>query len=134
MAHGIQMLHAGKEGTFFYLLDLPRAALPLLFRELDLPANRRIAPEILRGLWESRDPRVVDRLGQALHDSDPRLWKEALNGLVAIAGPASLSCLRETRDLIATRGTLPNGLDLAWVDEAIEQASAREAGRDSAAT
>lgn len=132
VAYYLRLLRAGKaEDAFFGLLDLRPAALPQLLMEISNPLNRSIVRGILEILWQFRDPRAIDYLGQALSHSDARVWKEALNGLVAIGGAESLRTLRETRDHIDSHGPSANGLTLEWLDEAMEQVVASPDRRSS---
>jgi HEAT repeat protein len=74
-------------------------------------------------IWQHRQQSVIPLLGEALLDAHPRIWRQALDGLVALSSPAAVAALRSARvhrhDVEFRR----------WVDEAIVQADAE--GRTS---
>jgi hypothetical protein len=51
-----------------------------------------------------------------LDDSDPGVWKEALDGLIALGAPAALNVVRQSRVSAKVEKA-------EWLDEAIEQIS-----------
>lgn len=109
------------------LLDLGPEAIPALIEEAAKPENRGIRATLVKVIWQSRLPSVLDFLGKALADDQPAVWKEALHGLVTIGGPQALAWLTKTRAQ-ADLGELPNGLSAAWLDEALEQVRASVRG------
>ena len=58
-------------------------------------------------------------LGSALADSADSVWKEALDGLVAIGGPEALQALRQARARLTTDARDSNKRE--WIDEAVDQ-------------
>jgi hypothetical protein len=111
----------GKE-AFFRLLHLERQSLPVIeeaFRRAPSPRLRARILEIARQLhWR------LEALGlflEAARDPAEPVWKEALNGLVAIGGPAGLDALRALR----REWSWPRSpRRLEWVEEAIAQLEA----------
>jgi HEAT repeat protein len=108
------------EHAFFGLLHLGSEAVPLLIAEAARPENESIRPQLVEVIWQYRDPRAIEFLGQALSDPEPEVWKEALDGLVAIGGQESAAWLKQTQDRLA-RGEVDNGLTADWISEALEQ-------------
>lgn len=105
-----------RDAAFFGLLDLDRRLLPelmSLFRSESEPQVRAFLVEIL---WQHRQATIIPFLGDALQDSAPEVWKEALNGLVALASPAALGVLREAKSRRSDSKEFRR-----WVDEAIDQ-------------
>ena len=94
-------------------------ALPLVadayYREPD--AERRQL--VIHCLWQYRDQAALPTLRAALRDTDDRVWKEALDGLVTLGGAAAQRTLQEER------AALSEGIKARekreWIDEAIEQ-------------
>jgi len=71
---------------------------------------------LLEVIWQHRQQWVIPLLGEALLDAHPRVWRQALDGLVALGSPAAVAALRRARvhrDDVEFR---------RWVDEAIVQA------------
>lgn len=105
-----------RDAAFFGLLELDQPLLPELmshFRSENEPQVRAFLVEIL---WQHRQASIIPFLGDALQDSAPEVWKEALNGLVALASPAALGVLREARSRRSDSNEFRR-----WVDEAIDQ-------------
>jgi hypothetical protein len=73
----------------------------------------------VRIVWESRDAEGVPLLESALADSADLVWKEALDGLVAIGGAAALQALSQARVRLTKEARDPD--KRAWIDEAIDQ-------------
>jgi hypothetical protein len=108
------------EDPFFGLLDLGPRALPLLIAEANKIENRPIRAMLVEVIWQYRSPEAIDFLGEALSDPDPRVWKQALDGMVAIGGPAAIRWIRTTAERVAS-GAIRNGLSADWLSEALEQ-------------
>jgi len=72
-------------------------------------------------VWQLRQPSVIPFLGEALCDSEPAVWQQAMDGLVALASPAALEVLRSAR-----ARQFPHRREAAefhaWLHEAIAQA------------
>jgi hypothetical protein len=85
------------ENAMFALAEAPASILPLLvsaFRS-DPDAVKRSA--ILNVIWQRRDRATIPVLGEGLQDVSPRVWKEALDGLVTIGGPESIGVIEAAR-------------------------------------
>src|SRR5690349_21810228 len=88
LSHYLELLRAGdSENAFFGLLELGEEAVPLLIAEAVKPANHAIRAKLVEVIWQSRSPNAIHFLGESLGDPDPAVWKQALDGLVAIRGP-----------------------------------------------
>jgi HEAT repeat protein len=103
------------------LIALGEPALPQLesaYRQENDPAIRNL---IVRAIWEIRSPASIDFLAEALQDPAPEVWRQALDGLVALASRESLSILESARDRLGDdRGPFHE-----WVAEAIEDVRGR---------
>jgi len=117
VTHYLQRFRGGHTDDAFHgLLELDHAVLPELeaqFRTARAPEVRRFLLEVI---WQHRQQSVIPLLGEALLDADHRVWREALDGLVALGSPRSVAALR------AVRVQRDDEQFRRWVDEAIEQA------------
>lgn|SRR5574338_332761 len=79
---------------------------------------------LVGALWEIRDRRAIPVLMAALRDVDPSVWKEALDGLVTLAGDTAVDVLQRARLEVAP---LPDSaVRREWIDEAVEQLRERD--------
>ena len=120
----LEMVRRGDTDNAFHgLLELDHEILPELMAAFRSEQDTDVRELLVNVIREYREPSVLPFLGEALLDSGPRIWKEALNGLVALASPASLDVLRAARTL-----RFPKQHDTEefrrWLEEAIEQAEA----------
>ena len=70
-------------------------------------------------LWQYRDVAALPTLEAALRDPDERVWKEALDGLVALGGDGANRVLHEARAALSEDVTARTRCE--WIDEAIDQ-------------
>ena len=90
------------------------------------PAFRAEADPVVRDVlveaaWKLRTPGVHGLLAEALDDPDPRVWRQALDGLTSLASEESLRVLEAARD---RRGPTDDDFS-TWIDQAIEDAEGR---------
>ena len=106
--------------AYHCLLELGDEALPELSAEFRAASDNQLREFLLGVIWQHRQQSVIPLLAEALLDPDPRVWREAIDGLVALASPASLEALREARGR-----QFPKRRDTEefsrWLEEAIEQ-------------
>jgi HEAT repeats len=105
------------DGAFHGLRELGADALPALqtvYRGENDPIIRSL---IIRAAWEPRRPSVIDFLTKALRDPAPMVWREALDGLVALSSAESFRALQTAADQVDEPERR------AWIEEAIEQAA-----------
>jgi hypothetical protein len=103
------------EDAFFGLLEMSHEILPELMAVFRRENDIRVRAFLVEVIWQHRQASVIPFLGEALGDSEPTVWKQALDGLVALASPAALDTLRAAR---LQQRTADFG---RWLDEAIEQ-------------
>jgi hypothetical protein len=105
---------AGWENAYHSLMEVGGNASALLaeaFRSEREPGLRQL---LLRLLWQTRSHDALPCLMQALEDDAQCVWKEALDGLVALGEPRAIEGLRAAR--------AATDLEKAeWIDEAIAQ-------------
>jgi hypothetical protein len=112
------------EVGYFGLLELGPDALPLLIAEARKPESRAYKITLVEVIWQHRHPVAIPFLGETLSDSDPEVWKSALDGLVTIGGPDAIQWMTEALEGVET-GRIHNGLSKEWLEEALQQAQGR---------
>lgn len=118
----LERYRKGDGSTAFHgLTQLDPAALPELVSKYHAAVDTRLRVFLLEVIWQHRQQSVVPILAEALFDPEPQVWKEAMDGLVALASPSSVEALRaaRTRGFSQTREAEEFRL---WLEEAIEQA------------
>lgn len=116
IAYYFEQFHKGdRDGAFFGLLEMDQEIFPDLMATFRSEQDGRIRGFLVEVIWQPRKPVVIPFLGEALHDSDSTVWKQAMDGLVTLASPAALETLQ------AARTHHPEGDFCRWLDEAIEQ-------------
>lgn len=111
------------ENAFFALIEAPGEIVSFLesaFRS-ESDAVRRAA--ILNVIWQRRDRTTIPLLGEALRDASPRVWKEALDGLVALGSQESILAVQSARSR-AFASEVDSREFREFLDEALEQLTA----------
>src|SRR6266705_3517438 len=106
------------EDALCNLTNLPQA-LPLVAEAYAREGEPGRRAEIVRCLWEFRDSAALPTLAAALHEDHDPVWKEALDGLVALGGDAALRILEAERANPST--SRRDVIKREWIDEAIGQ-------------
>ncbi len=100
-------------------MEFGLVAMPLfvdaLRRETDTARRRRLVSII----WRFRDPVALPALAVASADHGDEVWKEALDGIVAIGGQAAMQILRDAQVSLAADPRAAGKLE--WIPEAIQQ-------------
>jgi hypothetical protein len=117
ITHYLTRYRAGNADEAFHgLLELDHEALPELEGRFRTSTDPGLRAFLLRVIWQHRQQSVIPVLAHALLDADRRVWREAMDGLVALGCPAAVTALRTVR---AQRDEQDFQ---GWADEAIEQA------------
>ena len=95
-AHHLERL-GDDEDAWFALVKASPAIIPLLASAFHSEDNAAKRATILNVIWHHRDHSIIPLLGEALQDSSPLVWKQALDGLVTIGGPESVSTIDAAR-------------------------------------
>jgi len=101
------------------LTSLGTAAISLVAAAYDRETEPRRRTALVRALWQFYDTAAFPALATALRDPDDRVWKEALDGIVTLGGPAALEVLQAARAKVTT--FTDAGVRHQWIDEAVEQ-------------
>jgi HEAT repeat protein len=88
---------ATDESATFALVEAPAAIGPLLVAAFRSSSDAARRQAILKILWQRRDPAAIPVLSVGLQDESPEVWKEALDGLVTVGGPESISAVNAAR-------------------------------------
>ncbi len=118
----LEMFRRGDTDNAFHgLLEIDRDILPELMETFRRERGIDLREMLIEVIWEYRDRSVIPFLGEVLLDSEPRIWQQALNGLVALACPAALDALRAARSREFPKPRETEEFR-RWLEEAIEQA------------
>ena len=94
-------------------------ALPIFVHQFQIEKDPKRRARLISVIWRFRTAAALATLAIALREDVDEVWKEALDGFVAIGGESSIRFLREFRE---TTGVSANDIEKrAWIDEAIEQ-------------
>jgi hypothetical protein len=108
------------ENAFFALIEADHAILPVLARAFRAERDPKTRAGILEVIWQHRTPAAVPILDEALQDLSKLVWKQALDGLVAIDLPECLVVLEHAHcRRLPTESVATEFQDA--VDEAIDQ-------------
>jgi hypothetical protein len=112
--------HGDTAKAFHGLVEMDDEILPHLMAAFRVETDSRTREFLVNVVWEHRRQSVIPFLGEALFDLEPRVWRQALDGLVTLASPASLDTLRSarTRQFPQRRKTKEFR---CWLEEAIGQ-------------
>lgn len=126
IADYLKMARSGALGDPFHgLRELGPGAFPAMQSAFHSETDPIIRALIVEAIWQHRQLSTIGFLADALRDPAPDVWKQALDGLVALASRASIQALRSARD----RET--NAERRAWIEEALDQAAETVATQES---
>lgn len=112
----VEALCEGNSNAYHSLIEADSSVISWLMREFKCREHGADRACILEVIWQHRDKAAIPFLASALRDPDACVWKQAIDGLVAIGGSESLNVLLAfRREIAAEKGRV------AWVDEAISQ-------------
>ena len=96
-------------------IEAPHAIVPSLIEHYEIQADGESRASIVEVVWQHRQHSTVDFLAAALGDAHAEVWKQALDGLVAIGGPRAEAALEAFLTDRADDERTP------WVKEALQQ-------------
>jgi HEAT repeat protein len=109
-----------EEDAFFSLIEADPAVLPVLMEAFAKEENRPIRAQILQCIRQQRRQETINFLAEVLNDPEPGVWKEALDGLVAIGSAEASQAVQAARTRIPAERAR-RGITIEWIDEALEQ-------------
>jgi HEAT repeat protein len=109
-----------RSDAFFDLIELGSSALPILIDAFHKETDISVKVCLLNAIWEYRSPVSIPVLAESLNDPEPEVWKQALDGLVAMKSREALNILNAAKLCRIERDT--EAVEFrSWLDEAIEQ-------------
>lgn len=105
------------ENASHRLMELGPAVIPYLENAFKTAVDARTRQTLVRIAWKTQSRQSLPLLQRAVEECDDQVWREALDGLVALGGPEALAIARQARGRAA--GDL-----VQWFDEAIRQMAA----------
>jgi hypothetical protein len=115
---------AGTEDAYHCLIEADDQIIPNLIDTFRNSKDPAIRSELVEIIWQHRNPATIEFLSEALHDPIPEVWKNAMDGLVALACPKSLDVLRSVRTRAFPKETQTEEFH-RWLKEAIDQVEER---------
>jgi len=109
--------NADSEGAFHNLIEIDHAVVPYLISAFQAETDDAIRAVLVEIIWQHRQPETDKFLLEALEDSSPKVWKNALDGLVTLGSPEVATKLESIRKRVATKW--PDRI--CWIDEALGQ-------------
>jgi len=101
------------------LTSLGVDAIPFVAAAYDREQSSEHRVAIVHALREFRDPAALPTLAAALRDSEERVWKEALDGIVVLGGSPAVGVLQGAREDVGPFKDAEERRE--WIDEALEQ-------------
>ena len=121
----LEQYHMGHSDDAFHgLLELSGDAVPELVNVYRASTDTSIRAILLKVICHYQQPVKIPLLAEALNDHAPEIWKEAIDGLVAIASPESLQLLQTAR-MRQFADARMGRIFSEWLEEAITQVAAQ---------
>jgi HEAT repeat protein len=110
-----------REEAYFGLLEMSHEILPELIAAFRAESDSATRAFLVEVIWQHRQQDSIPFLGDALRSAETSTWKQAMDGLVALASPAAMDVLQSARN---------SGTDKfqSWLEEAIKQSQQRLRG------
>ena len=123
---GLELARSGhRDAALHHLLELGEAALPPLADAYRAERDPDLRALIAEAAWRLRAPAAFDVLAEILQDPHPDVWRQALDGLVALASPESLRILESARDWAEATDAEGRADFRDWVEGTIEDVRGR---------
>lgn len=85
------------EDGYHGLIEADHGIIPILIASFRNEQDAALRAMLVKIVWQHRVPETVGFLVEALADSNPDIWKNALDGLVTIATPEAIKVLESTK-------------------------------------
>jgi hypothetical protein len=106
------------------LVDLGRAIVPFVTHAYADEANPQIREYLVRAAWKAAPTEALPVMAEAIDDPEPSVWKEAIDGLVAIGNADAAKVLRTARACDPERAADELCSFSDWVHDALAQMGA----------
>ena len=102
------------ENAWHSLVEMGPGALPYIIQAFEQGCDRSVALNLILVVNECRTSAALPFLASLLLNTDPGIWKAALDGIVTIGGTAAAECLRGISETLDAE-------ILPWIQEALAQ-------------
>lgn len=103
------------------LIELGSSVLPLLERAFSTEVDPQVREDLVHVAWQTRVPAALTMLTSAMDDPEPRVWKEAIDGLVTLGTTEAADTLRHAKVRNPNRRTCGHHSFSEWIDDALAQ-------------
>jgi HEAT repeat protein len=118
--------------AYHALIQLGPDVVPLLQERMAETAEGALRAALVEVARQTGAAQAVPLFAAALHDPEPAVWKEGLDGLVSLSSPEAVAVLTEALAQDPPGRTAPEDWR-GWLEEALDQARGRLAERGGAA-
>jgi len=108
------------EDAYHSLIEADAAIVPILIKAYRTEAEPTIRATLVKIIWQHRVPETISFLSEALDDNHPEVWKNALDGFVALGSASAIQILESAKQQIQA-GNQTQSARIGWIDEAIQQ-------------
>jgi hypothetical protein len=115
-----QFRQGDRDGAFYGLLEMSHDVLPSLMTIFRMEPDPGVRAFLVEVIWQHRELSSLSFLGDALCDCDPKVWRQALDGLVTLTCPAALDVLKSVQSRLFSSQRDTDEFR-HWIIEAIEQ-------------
>lgn len=112
---------AEREDAYHSLIETDDLIIPNLIDAFHNDEDAAIRSKLVEIICQHRNPSTIEFLSEALHNPIPEVWKNAMDGLVALACPKAIEALRSARPRVFPKKRETEDFH-RWLDETIEQA------------
>jgi hypothetical protein len=108
------------ENACHCLVECDHAIVPILISAFEGESDPERQAMLVNVVWQHRNSDALEFLARAVAEPQDQVWKEALDGLVAIGGPRARELLEKEGARLRSLAQVPEER-LAWLQEAIDQ-------------
>ncbi len=108
------------EAAYHSLIEADHAIIPILVNAYRTEAEPTVRATLVEIIWQHRVPETISFLSEALDDNHPEVWKNALDGIVALGHPSAIQVLESAKQNVQATHS-KRSIKIEWIDEAIQQ-------------
>jgi hypothetical protein len=125
-------LRDGDYDVFHSLIEADSSIIPEIIDAYRVEKDASVRELLVEAVWQHRQASTIPFLGEALHDAEPAVWKQAIDGLVTLGTSECIDALRIAKGRTFSRPVEADEY-CSWIDEAIGQINqATDAGSKAA--
>lgn len=114
-------LRSGSDDALHALMEIGPTVIPPARSAYATERDPQVRADLVHVVWQQRCADALPMLEAALCDDDPRVWKEAIDGLVTLGSPEARRVLVSARGVNPDRPTGGKLTFAEWIADAIEQ-------------